>query len=178
MPRNRTPIREQYFRIAAIFVVPAVVAAGVTIGFAALRGREDLGVVVFVTLAVTVPIMIAGILVGLYLGRRLVGDRIELAFRRPGEKWRHARVDVAEGRVRLQPYLWQVRVANGDPLEMAVERLDLADARKPPFRSWWSLNPQLRIVDLDTDRGRYEIAALPSHLAELRERLHEASPTP
>ncbi len=39
-------------------------------------------------------------------------------------------------------------------------------------------DPQLRITDMHTDRGTYEIGALPSHLAEVRDRLTRSSASP
>ena len=39
-------------------------------------------------------------------------------------------------------------------------------------------DPQLRITDMHTDRGTYEIGALPSHLAEVRDRLTRSSTSP
>jgi hypothetical protein len=43
--------------------------------------------------------------------------------------------------------------------------------RRPQLGEIWSANPQLHIVDLETDQGPKELAALPSRLTELHVRL-------
>ena len=66
---------------------------------------------------------------------------------------------------------YQVRIPKGEPLELRVTRLGVDTGRRPQFRQIWSVNPQLHIVDLETDRGPKELAALPSRLMELQVRL-------
>lgn len=88
-------------------------------------------------------------------------------------KWRHGRVTVALTHLSFQPCLWQVRMPSGDPLELDVSELGEDTARRPPLHSIWRLNPQLRIVQLLTNRGRLELAALPSQIAELRKLLDD-----
>lgn len=128
---------------------------------------------VWVLLAVMIVILLAALVAGLYIGKRFVGDRIELAFRNPGGKWRHGRVQISPQTLVLQPCWWQTRFPSGAPITLNVDNLAEDTGRRPQAKQWWSLNPQLSIVSMQTDQGEYEIAALPSHLAELRERLLE-----
>ncbi|BDZ46801.1 hypothetical protein [Naasia aerilata] len=148
--------------LVAVFVVPTLDRTG------------GGGAIAWPILAVVLVIMVLAIAAGLLLGKRLVGDRIEVAVRSSGDKWHHARLtDIGDGRLRLERYFWQVRIPTGKKLELHVLSLGEDSGRHPRPRQWWSLNPQLTIVDLETDQGTFELAALPSHLRELRERLQE-----
>lgn len=175
MPQRRAPLREHTFRIVMLVVLPLIVLVGGFIIMVTLPGRALPAGALWIPLAVVLVFFAAALALGLFIGKRLVGDRIELAFRAPGGKWRHGRVDISPGILTLQPYWWQLRFRSGDPITLHVNGLGDDTGRRPKPRQWWSLNPQLSIVRLDTDEGEYEVAALPSHLAELRERLLEGS---
>ena len=174
MPRTRTPMRENAFRIVAFAAGPLIALIVGLVVLGSSGGLESIPLP-FLVLAVAIFLLVSGgaIAVGVLLGRKMVGDRIELAFREGGGRWRHGRITLEDGRATLQPYWWQVRIPAGDPMPLDIRELGEDTGRTPPPRRWWSLNPQLRIVDMQTDRGAFEIAALPSHLAEFRERLSE-----
>lgn len=170
MPRGRTPLREQAFRIGTFLVGPLiaiVILAGLAISgaFASVPPW-----VILLVLGVMVIGALVGIGVALIVAKRLVGESIEIAVRGPGDKWHHARADVSPGQMHLQKYWWQLRIPTGESTTLQVEDVG-SDERKPKPSQWWSLNPQIRIVDLTTDQGVFQIGGLPSHLAELRERL-------
>jgi hypothetical protein len=126
---------------------------------------------VIVVIVVTLPIIAGGLALGLGIGRRIVGERIEVAMREPGGRWRHGRLTVAPGHLVFQPYLFQVRIPRGAPVEIDVERLGDDTGDRPSWKQILSLNPQVHIVDVASPQGDRQIAALPSHLEELRERL-------
>ena len=174
LPRRAAPLREHTFRIAGLVISMVVSIASFAIVLLLLnQGRAIPASVLTIALPIVIAIAGAGIAIGLLLGRRIVGDRIEVAFRDPGGKWRHGRLSVGHRRVVLQPYLWQLRIPSGESREFEVVDLGEDTGRRPPLRQLWSVNPQLHIVELETDRGQFEIAGLPSHLTELRERLDE-----
>ena len=173
MPQNRAPIREQLFRIVGLIVgfvvgIVAVVVVEIVLGL-------DTGIwltTLIFGIVLAIGIVVAGAVVGGRLGQRLVGDCIEVAMREQGsKKWRHGRLTVGRGQISFQPYAYQVRIPKGEPLELRVTRLGVDTGRRPPLRQIWSVNPQLHIVDLETDQGPKELAALPSRLMELQVRL-------
>lgn len=172
MPRNRTPLREQTFRIGTIVGGPligivVVIAIAATGGF----GSVPPGIVL-VALSGVIVLFALALVIGLVIAKRLVGDHLEVAYRAGDDKWRHGRLDAARGRLVLQPYWWQLRIPTGDPIVLEVADIG-RDERKPKPSQWWSLNPQLRIIDVTTDKGEFEIGGLPSHLTELRQRIAE-----
>jgi hypothetical protein len=174
MPRKAAPLKQQTFRIVALGLGPLI---GLVIGIVALNtsgAADELPpFVIPIMIAFVIILAAVGIGLGLLLGKKLVGDRIETAFRAPGEKWRHGRLEVHHGRVTLRRYWWQLRVPVGEPVELVVHELGPDTGRRPAARQWWTLNPQLSIQTLETDQGTYELAALPAHLEELRDRLQE-----
>lgn len=176
MPRRRTPLREQAFRNITLIAVPLIAFAVTFVLMTSNMGDTIPAGLVWTMFAVTITLLVVALVVGLLVGKRIVGDRIELAFRAAGGKWRHGRVDIERGVLVLQPYWWQLRFRTGDPITLHVNELGEDTGRRPKPRQWWSLNPQLSIVPLRTEEGDYELAALPSHLAELRERLAEGEP--
>lgn len=170
MPRRRTPLREQAFRIGTLMAGP-VIALLVFAGLAATGIFEPVSPLVIVIVLVAMVVLAAiGGGIGMLVGNRLVGESIELAVRAPGDKWRHARADVSPGRMRLQKYRWQLRIPAGEPMDLDVDHVG-SEERKPKPSQWWSMNPQIRIVDVQTPQGTFEMGALPSHLSELRQRL-------
>lgn len=175
MPRNRTPLREQSFLIFSIVVgvligILIVLLLPVLVG----HGRQlQPGFVVVVALVV----IVAAVLARQTIGKRLVGDRIEVALREHDAKWQHGRVTVSQAHLSFQPYLLQIRIPSGDRIELEVSEFGEDTGQRPPLRSIWRLNPQLHIVQLLTNRGPRELAALPSQIAELRKRLSDPETT-
>jgi hypothetical protein len=113
----------------------------------------------------------AAVVGGLLIGQRLVGDRIEAALREPGNKWRHGRLEVEGDAVVFEPYLLKVRLPSG--VKQHLDRVSVGEDRghRPPLRQLLTINPQLHIVSIDAEQGRFELAALPSRIRELRNRL-------
>jgi hypothetical protein len=172
MSRRKQPLREQSFRIGTI-------AVGLVLGFAvvflvpALTGADSRlsGGALTTVIVIAVLVAIGAVALGLLIGRRIVGDRIEVAMRDSGRKWRHGRVTVTPGHLSFQPYWWQVRIPAGPAIEMDVNVMGEDTGRRPPLKQIWSVNPQLHIVDIEGSHGSWELAALPSRLTEMRERL-------
>lgn len=171
---RKTPFKENRFRLGvllgglvlglliSVFVLPAIV------------GREIPWWIILVSALATLVVFIPIIFLGMKLGDRLlVKDRIEVGMRASGtKKWRHGRITVTPGHFTFQPYLWQVRIPRGEPVQLEVENMSEDSGRRPSLKQLWSVNPQLHIVEIESSMGRFEIAGLPSHLTELRERLH------
>ncbi|WP_343317371.1 hypothetical protein AAFM46_08265 [Arthrobacter sp. TMP15] len=178
MPRNRGPLREQSFLIFSI-------VGGMLIGILAVlvlpalfgNGREVKPGLLLVVVVVTLVVAAFAVLLRQIIGKRLVGDRIEAALREHDGKWRHGRITVGYGQLSFQPYLWQVRIPSGTPVELEVSELGEDTGQRPPLRKIWSMNPQLHIVQVVTNRGLWELAGLPSQIEELRTRLSEPEAT-
>ncbi|MBG6215349.1 hypothetical protein RCH23_003289 [Cryobacterium sp. CAN_C3] len=177
-PRNRAPLRESGFRIASqlagvviglvvvLVFLPQIIGGQVKIPWWAFVAGSVLGV----------AIAVAATIVGLLLGRRLVGDRIEGAVREPGSKWRHGRLEVGGDAIVFERYRFQLRIPSGVKQRFDDVILGEDTGRRPPFRQLWTINPQLHIVSLDAQQGHFEFAAMPSQIQELRDRLHEPLP--
>jgi hypothetical protein len=176
---RKTTFRENRFRIGAmvgaavlgvfvaLFLVPAVAGRSVNV-WISLAGA-------LIALVIFVPVMLLSMKLG---DRLIVKDRIEVAMRKAGTtKWRHGRLTVTPGHLSIQPYRWQVRLPKGKPIEMDVDTMTEDTGRRPSLKQLLTVNPQLHIVELESSSGRLEIAGAPSHLSELRERLHEQADT-
>ena len=139
-----------------------------------MTGRELPWWITLVSALATIIIFVPIVFLGMKLGDRLlVKDRIEVGMRASDtKKWRHGRITVTQGHFTFQPYLWQVRIPRGEPVELEVETMSEDSGRRPSLRQLWTINQQLRIIEIETSMGQFEIAGLPSHLTELRERLH------
>ncbi|MFZ7086569.1 hypothetical protein [Curtobacterium sp. RRHDQ10] len=176
MPRRRQPFREHAFRI----ITPLVGAiVGLLVAFLLPRLFDGdhpqsvwaylIGGLVFLLFAG------GGIFLGLAIGRKVVGDRIEAAVREPDGKWRHGRFEVDPGGVTFERYWWQIRIPSGKKTTFSGVHLGDDTGRRPPLRQIWTINPQVHIVSFDSDQGHFEIAALPSRIDELRDRLPETN---
>jgi hypothetical protein len=164
-------LSEQTFRIASIGV-GAVLGIGVVFLLFTASGFPDLPpTAIIIGVAVALVVAIGATVVGLAIGRHMVGDRIEVAMREEGGKWRHGRITVTPGHLSFEPYFWQVRIPHRSPVEIDVDRLSEDTGRHPPWNQMWSINPQLHIVEVASSEQVRELAALPSHVKELRERL-------
>ena len=171
MPRQKTPLREQTFRFAGIGV-------GLLIGLLVVllpqlfgSGRSLPPAVIFIVIGIALVVAIGGMALGLAVGGRIVGDRIEGAMREPGGRWQHGRLTVTPGHLSFQRYRWQVRIPRGAPVEIDVDELGDDTGVRPSWKQIMSINPQLHIVTVSSPQGARELAALPSHLKELRERI-------
>jgi len=82
MPRTRTPMRENAFRIVAFAAGPLIALIVGLVVLGSSGGLESIPLP-FLVLAVAIFLLVSGgaIAVGVLLGRKMVGDRIELAFR-------------------------------------------------------------------------------------------------
>ena len=172
MARRRAPWREYRFRILSIAVGVVVGILVVTVLLPLVTGqRLVLGWGLPVGVLVVVLIAVGGGLLGLRLGDRLVGDRIEGALREPGGRWRHGRVTIDGDTVTFERYRFQMRIPSGKKQRFDNVRLGADSGQRPPLRTMWSINPQVHIVSLDADQGHFEFAALPSRIEELHERV-------
>ena len=172
MPK-KIPLRQQTFRYASL-AVGLLIGLALVFFFQRATGRSielPPGVIVFVIIFVIV-VAVGSIALGQLIGRTVVGDRFEVAIRTPGEKWRHGRLTVSPGHLSFQQYRWQLRIPRGAPLEWDIVSLGEDTGRRPSLKQVFSINPQLRIVDLVTQHGTEELAILPAQLDELRERLN------
>lgn len=163
--------RELAFRFVGS-IIGIVIGVAVVLGAASLSGGRLLpaGLLIGVLVGAVVVVLLATT-VGLLIGRRIVGDRLEVALRAPGARWRHGRIEAEAGRSTFVRYVWQVRIPTGEREELGPTTIRSDPPRRPALRTIWSLNPQTRILTLDTARGPMEVAALPSRLELLRRRL-------
>ena len=178
MPRSRGPLREQSFLIFGI-VGGMLIAILVVLVVSAIfgNGREVTPGLLLLVVVVTLVVAAFAVLLRQFIGKRVVGDRIEAVLREHDGKWRHGRITVGYGQLSFQPYFWQVRVPSGATVELEVSELGEDTGRRPPLRKIWSMNPQLHIVQVVTNRGLWELAGLPSQIEELRTRLSEPEAT-
>lgn len=117
-----------------------------------------------IVLIVGLALLLGATTIGLLIGQRLVGNKLELAVRAGGGKWRHGRAELQGSRLTFWPYYWQIRVPKGDREELLITGLDQTHSRRPALRELIALNPQARVVRAETASGPIEIAALPSRL--------------
>ena len=170
-PKRR--LTENLFRVGSLALgslIGAVIVA-IVVGIVA-RGRIS-PVVLLLVVAVLFLLTIPGLVLGLVLSRRIFGSRIEGAMRLSGDKWTHGNLSAGPSHISFQPYLWQVRIPSGEPVEFDVTTLGDDTGRRPPARQIWSINPQVHIVDVVTPDGVTLLAALPSRIAALRAHLGE-----
>ncbi len=106
MSEKRSLLKGQGFLVIS---VSAVIVAGLVITNL-VRGAISpdramppgiMAIYIGLALAVVVP----GMAIALIVVRRIIGDRIEVAFREPGGRWRHGRLTVMAGHLSFQPYL-------------------------------------------------------------------------
>ncbi|MCZ2404812.1 hypothetical protein IV498_16930 [Paenarthrobacter sp. Z7-10] len=173
LPRNRIPLREQGFRIFS-YSLGLLIAIAIMVLLPVLSGRAVHPGAVLVLVVIVLVFAVPAVLIGQRMGNRLTGDRVEVALRRPNGGWQHGRVTVSRAHLSFQPYRWQIRIPHGRPIELQVSELGEDTGRRPPLRQIWSINPQLRIIDVATDQGPKELAALPSQIKELRDRLTDS----
>ena len=178
MPRRKTPLREQTFRIGGLFVGVLLGVLIVLLPSLLGRGPDLPPAVVAIVIGFALVVAIGGLALGLALGRRIVGERIEAAMREPGGPWQHGSFTVTPGHLSFQRYRWQVRIPRGAPVEFDVDDLGDDTGVRPSWKQVLTINPQLHIVTVTSPQGDRELAALPTHLEELRERLAGAQVQP
>ncbi|MCZ2404248.1 hypothetical protein IV498_13930 [Paenarthrobacter sp. Z7-10] len=61
---------------------------------------------------------------------------------------------------------------HGRPQELEAKELAEDTGRRPRLSHILSINPQLHIIDMATDYGPKELAALPSQITELKDLLN------
>lgn len=167
----RQPLREHSFRIITVLVSMVIALACVFFIVPAVTGRPERGPFWAYLVGLVVGLAVAaGLLsLGIAIGRCLVGDRIEVALRQPGEKWRHGRLTVSPGTMTFERYRWQMRIPSGEKTPLTNVTLGPDTGQRPPLRHLWSINPQLHIVSLGSDQGQFEVGALPSRIDRLRD---------
>ncbi|WIB65837.1 hypothetical protein [Curtobacterium sp. MCBD17_040] len=183
MPRNRAPLREQRFRLAVLaaslvagFGIAALIPSLIDPHTSSHRQHHSAGVIAL-SLIIVLVLVLAGGVIGLLLGNRLVGDRIECAVREPGTKrWRHGRLSINGTSLTFEQYRFQMRFVVGKRQQFTDVQVGDDMGRRPPVRQIWSINPQLHIIDLTAFEGRFELAALPSRIRELQDRVREPQP--
>jgi hypothetical protein len=114
-------------------------------------------------------------LVGLLLGRRVFGQRLEVALRPAGEsKWRHGRLDARPGYFEFTPYKWQLRFVSGPTTQYQVHAVGEDTGQRPSKKQLWSVNPALHIVDVQTGRGALQLGLQAHQVEEVRQRIQPA----
>ena len=122
-------------------------------------------------LTVVVIALVGGVAAN-WVRQRISRHRPEGAIRLPGRRWQHGRLMVTPGVIGFESYRWQVRLQSGENRSIRVTGVDDWSGRPPSRREWWSINPDVRIIQLSTTDGVVEFAALPHRLAIVRTELH------
>ena len=173
MPSNRPPLRQYGFRVLAPAVGAIIGATVAVLVGPALhkRGFQIPEWILLIILAAFVVVLGAAVVVGVVGRRGLVNGRIEVAMRVPGGKWTHGRLQIEPGTLTFERYRLQMRLPSGDVTTYRVSSVGEDIGRRPALRNVWTINPQLHVIEVETNLGRREIAALPSRVPELRERV-------
>ncbi|WP_314100606.1 hypothetical protein [uncultured Frigoribacterium sp.] len=120
---------------------------------------------------------VAATAVGLLLGRKVFGQRLELALRPTTEtKWRHGWVEASPGHLRFHRYKWQIRFVSSDPVDFAVQAVGLDSGKRPSKKQLWSVNPSLHVIDIDTDQGPLRLGLQSHQVDTIRTQLQPAGP--
>lgn len=158
---------------AGIFLVVRAVSSGgqLPVGFG-LAGA-----------AVGLLVAVVAVVVGLLVGRKAFGQRLELALRRRGDtKWQHGHVDATAGHLRFRRYKWQMRFVSGDPVDFVVHEVGADTGAHPSKKQLLTVNPTLHVIEVATDRGDLELGVQAHQVDDLRARLQPSgsaqAPTP
>jgi hypothetical protein len=161
----------QGFRLASISVGIAI-GVGAMLVTRALISDEPLSTASLIGMGIGVAIAAVGIVAGLLLGRRIFGQRLELALRPAGETtWKHGRIDASPGHMRFRPYRWQVRLFSGEPVDFVVHEVGLDTGRRPSKKQLWSVNPSLHVIEAETDQGTLELGLQSHQVDDIRARI-------
>lgn len=121
-------------------------------------------------------IAVAAILVGLLLGRKIFGKRLEIALRPAGEtKWLHGRVEASPGQMHFRRYKWQLRFVSGDPVDFVVDEVGADSGARPSKKQMWSVYPSLHVIEVKTDRGTVQLGIQSHQVDDLRSQLQPAT---
>lgn len=174
---QKTPLfKGQGFRLASIGVGLAA-GLGIVLIVQAATSDEPLSSGFLLGGAgVGLVIAVAAILVGLLLGRKIFGKRLEIALRPAGEtKWQHGRVEASAGQMRFRRYKWQLRFVSGDPVDFVVDEVGADSGARPSKKQMWSVNPSLHVIEVKTDRGTFQLGIQSHQVDDLRSQLQPAT---
>jgi len=147
----------QGFRLASIGVGLVIGLLAVVVS-RAITSDEPLSSGFLIGVSFGLVIAVAAAAVGLLLGRKVFGQRLELALRPASEtKWRHGWVEASPGHLRFHRYKLQIRFVSGDPVDFAVHAVGLDSGRRPSKKQLWSVNPSLHVIDIETDQGPLQL---------------------
>ena len=164
--------RGQGFRLASVGV-GLVVGLGIVLIVQAATSNEPLSSGFLLGGgAVGLIIAVVAVVVGLLLGRRIFGQRLEIALRTAGEtKWQHGRVEVSPGHMRFRRYKWQLRFASGEPVDFLVDEVGTDSGERPSKKQMWSVNPSLHVFEVKTDQGTLQLGVQAHQVDDLRSQL-------
>jgi len=174
---QKTPLfKGQGFRLASIGVGLAA-GLGIVLIVQAATSDEPLSSGFLLGGAgVGLVIAVAAILVGLLLGRKIFGKRLEIALRPAGEtKWQHGRVEASPGQMHFRRYKWQLRFVSGDPVDFVVDEVGADSGARPSKKQMWSVNPSLHVIEVKTDRGTVQLGVQTHQVDDLRSQLQPAT---
>lgn len=161
----------QGFRLASIGVglVIGLIAVVVT---QAVTSDEPLSSGFLIGISFGLVIAVAAAAAGLLLGRKVFGQRLELALRPAAEtKWRHGWVEAWPGHLRFHRYKWQIRFVSADPIDFAVHAVGLDSGKRPSKKQLWSVNPSLHVIDIETDQGPLQLGLQAHQVKTIRTQL-------
>ena len=116
---------------------------------------------------------------GLLVGRRVFGQRLEVALRVAGESaWQHGRLEARPGCFEFIPYKWQIRFVSGPATLYQVRAVGEDTGQRPSKKQLWSVNPALHVVDVETERGGVQLGLQAHQVAEIRQRIQPAPDLP
>jgi hypothetical protein len=176
--RERPPLlKGQGVRFASVGV-GLVIGLGVMLTVFTVGSDEPLPVGLLVGIGAGALVLALGsTLVGLLIGRRAFGQRLELALRPAGEtRWQHGRVEATPGRLEFTPYRWQVRFISGSPTQYEVVAVGDDTGRRPSKKQLWSVNPALHVIEVETDRGTLQLGLQGHQVDDVRHRLQPEAP--
>jgi len=171
----RPPLRDHAWQLVGVALGLAVGLGIVVLGWSLAGGDRYIPAwVLLVLVAVVLVVGLGASVTGVLIGRRVYAGHLELALREPGRRWRHGRIVVDPAGARFEHYLWQLRVPDGEWSALPGARIVADAGRRTGMGSLLSVNPFLHIVELETETGRFEVAATSSGVTELRRRLASA----
>lgn len=143
----------QGFRLASIGV-GAVIGLTAVIVMRAVASDEPISTGFLIGVGAGLAIALAAAVVGLLLGRKVFGQRLELALRSAADKkWRHGWIEASPGFMRFHRYKWQIRFISSKPVDYIVHEVGVDSGQHPSKKQMWSVNPSLHVIEIDTDQG-------------------------
>jgi len=165
----------QGFRLASIGIGLLIGLVAVTV-IRAVTSDEPLSSGFLIGTGFALVIAVVAAAAGLLLGRKIFGQRLELALRPAAEtKWRHGWAEASPGRLRFHRYKWQVRFVSGDPVDFIVHTVGSDSGERPSKKQLWSVNPSLHIIDIDTDQGPLQLGLQAHQVDTIRTQLQPAN---